>query len=93
MWFGSPSVFHDIVLSCGLPCLSCCEQKTGWISLTLMLVVNFSRKLSFAATVYHVWKERNARIFAGHQRTTCSLNAPILKRSGGMYVTDATFQE
>ena len=25
--------------------------------------------------------------------TTCSLNAPILKRSGGMFVTDATFQE
>jgi len=25
--------------------------------------------------------------------TICSLNAPILKRSGGMFVTDATFQE
>jgi hypothetical protein len=27
--------------------------------------VNFSRKLSFAATEYHAWQERNARIFAG----------------------------
>jgi len=25
--------------------------------------------------------------------TTCSLNAPILKRSGGMFVIDVTFQE
>jgi len=25
MWFGSPGVFHDIVLSCGLPCFSGCE--------------------------------------------------------------------
>ena len=32
--------------------------------------VNFSRKLSFAATVYHVWQERNARIFAGMSRTS-----------------------
>ena len=30
----------------------------------------FSRKLSFAATVYHVWQERNARIFAGMSRTS-----------------------
>jgi hypothetical protein len=29
----------------------------------------FSHKLSFAATVYHVWQERNARIFAGMSRT------------------------
>ena len=26
--------------------------------------VNFSRKLGFAATVYCIWQERNARIFA-----------------------------
>jgi hypothetical protein len=32
--------------------------------------VNFSCKLSFAATVYHVWQERNARIFAGMSRTS-----------------------
>ena len=32
--------------------------------------INFSRKLSFAATVYHVWQERNARIFAGLSRTS-----------------------
>jgi hypothetical protein len=25
--------------------------------------INFSRKLSFAATVYHVWQEWNARMF------------------------------
>ena len=28
-----------------------------------------------------------------HNTTTCYLNAPILKRSDGMFVTDATFQE
>ena len=32
--------------------------------------VNLSRKLSFAATVYHVWQERNARIFARMSRTS-----------------------
>ena len=32
--------------------------------------INFSHKLSFAATVYHVWQERNARIFAGMSRTS-----------------------
>jgi len=32
--------------------------------------VNLSRKLSFVATVYHVWQERNARIFAGMSRTS-----------------------
>ena len=32
-------------------------------------LVNFSCKLSFAATVYHVCQERNARIFAGMSRT------------------------
>jgi hypothetical protein len=31
---------------------------------------NFSRKMSFAATVYHVWQEWNARIFAGMSRTS-----------------------
>ena len=35
--------------------------------------VNVSRKLSFAATVYHVWQERNARIFAGMSRTPNSV--------------------
>jgi len=29
----------------------------------------FSRKLDFAATVYYIWQERNARIFAGMSRT------------------------
>ena len=32
--------------------------------------INSSRKLSFAATVYHVWQERNARIFARLSRTS-----------------------
>jgi hypothetical protein len=31
--------------------------------------VNFSHKLCFAATVYHIWQEQNARIFAGMSRT------------------------
>jgi hypothetical protein len=50
MWFGSPGVFHDIVLSCGLPCFSGCEQKTCCISLTLMLVVYFARIMKRATT-------------------------------------------
>jgi hypothetical protein len=31
--------------------------------------INFSHKLGFAAIVYHVWQERNARIFGGMSRT------------------------
>jgi hypothetical protein len=31
--------------------------------------INFSRKLSFAAIVYHIWQERNAKIFAGMSKT------------------------
>ena len=30
--------------------------------------VNFSRKLGFAAAVYYIWQEQNARIFAGMSR-------------------------
>jgi hypothetical protein len=33
--------------------------------------VNFSRKVGFTATVYDIWQERNARIFAG---MSCTLN-------------------
>jgi hypothetical protein len=45
-----------------------------WIRWTIVTwhgksFVNFSRKLSFAAIVYHIWQEQNARIFAGMSRT------------------------
>jgi hypothetical protein len=32
--------------------------------------INFSYKLGFAATMYYIWQERNARIFAGMSRTS-----------------------
>ena len=32
--------------------------------------VNFSRKLGFVATVYCIWQERNARIFADVSKTS-----------------------
>ena len=46
----------------------------GTVSWHSKSFVNFSRKLSFAATVYHVWQERNARIFAGMSRTNLVFN-------------------
>ena len=35
--------------------------------------VNFSRKLGFAATVYCIWQERNARIFADVSKASNSV--------------------
>jgi len=60
----------------------------GWLSNK-----NSQLKINFIGLVYMV--PINAHSVSATMRitTTCSLNAPILKRSGGMFVTDATFQE
>jgi hypothetical protein len=52
MWYRSLGVFHVIVLFCGLPCSSGCEQKTGCVLLTLMLVVYFARIMKRAMPTY-----------------------------------------
>jgi len=47
------------------------EEWIRWATVTWhgKSFVNFSRKLGFVATVYYIWQERNARIFAGMSRT------------------------
>ncbi|KAL9346338.1 hypothetical protein Peur_061191 [Populus x canadensis] len=67
------AIWWDVCDRCDIP-----RMTKGWdewirwatISWHGKSFVNFSRKLSFAATVYHVWQERNARIFAGMSRTS-----------------------
>jgi hypothetical protein len=46
------------------------EEWIRWATVTWhgKSFVNFSRKLGFAATVYYIWQERNARIFVGMSR-------------------------
>jgi hypothetical protein len=66
------AIWWDVCDRCDIP-----RMTKGWdewirwatVSWHGKSFVNFSRKLSFAATVYHVWQERNARIFAGMSRT------------------------
>jgi hypothetical protein len=47
------------------------EEWIRWATVTWhgKSFINFSLKLGFAATVYYIWQERNARIFAGMSRT------------------------
>jgi len=47
------------------------EEGIRWTTVTWhgKSFVNFSCKLGFTATVYYIWQERNARIFAGMSRT------------------------
>jgi hypothetical protein len=47
------------------------QKQNRWATVTWhgRSFVNFSRKLGFAAIVYYIWQERNARIFAGMSRT------------------------
>jgi hypothetical protein len=46
------------------------DEWIRWVAVTWIgkTFRNFSRKLGFAATVYCVWQERNAKIFAGMSR-------------------------
>jgi hypothetical protein len=68
------AIWWDVCDRCDIP-----RMTKGWdewirwattVSWHGKSFVNFSRKLSFAATVYHVWQEQNARIFAGMSRTS-----------------------
>jgi hypothetical protein len=60
----------------------------GWLSNR-----NSQLKINFIGLVYMVPIDAHSVSATMRITTTCSLNAPILKRSGGMFVTDATFQE
>jgi hypothetical protein len=60
----------------------------GWLSNR-----NSQLKIDFIDLVYMVPIDAHSISATMKITTTCSLNAPILKRSGGMFVTDATFQE
>jgi len=60
----------------------------GWLSNK-----NSQLKIDFIGLVYMVPIDAHSVFATMRITTTCSLNAPILKRSGGMFVTDATFQE
>jgi hypothetical protein len=60
----------------------------GWLSNR-----NSQLKINFIGLVYMVPIDAHSVSATMRITTTCSLNAPILKRSGGMFVTDVTFQE
>jgi len=60
----------------------------GWLSNR-----NSQLKIDFTGLVYIVPIDAHSVSTTMKITTTCSLNAPILKRSCGMFVTDATFQE
>jgi len=60
----------------------------GWLSNR-----NSQLKIDFIDLVYMVPIDAHSISATMKITTTCSLNAPILNRSGGMFVTDATFQE
>jgi len=60
----------------------------GWLSNK-----NSQLKIDFVGLVYMVPIDAHFVSATMKITTTCSFNAPILKRSGGMFVTDVTFQE
>jgi len=60
----------------------------GWLSNR-----NSQLKIDFIGLVYMVPINAHSVSATMKITTICSLNAPILKRSGGMFVTNATFQE
>jgi len=60
----------------------------GWLS-----NINSQLKIDFIGLIYMVLIDAHSISATMKITTTCYLNAPILKRSGGMFVTDATFQE
>jgi hypothetical protein len=66
------AIWWDVCDRCDIPRMTKgWDEWIQWATVTWhdKSFINFSRKLSFAATVYHVWQERNARIFAGMSRT------------------------
>jgi hypothetical protein len=60
----------------------------GWLSNR-----NSQLKIDFIGLVCMVPIDAHSVSATMKITTICSLNAPILKRSGGMFVTNATFQE
>ena len=60
----------------------------GWLSNR-----NSQRRIDFIGLVYMVLIGAHSVSATMKITTTCSLNAPIRKHYGGMFVTDATFQE
>ena len=60
----------------------------GWLSNE-----NSQRRIDFIGLVYMVPIGAHSVSATMKITTTCSLNAPIRKHYGGMFVTDATFQE
>jgi hypothetical protein len=60
----------------------------GWLSNR-----NSQLKIDFIGLVYMVPIDAHSVSATMNITTTYSLNAPILKRSSGMFVIDATFQE
>ena len=67
------AIWWDVCDRCDIPRMTKgWDEWIRWATVTWhgKSFVNFSRKLSFIATVYHVWQERNARIFAGMSKTS-----------------------
>ena len=61
------ALWWNVCDRCNIPRMT--KSLDEWIRLATVSwhgksFVNFSRKLGFAATVYCIWQERNARIFA-----------------------------
>jgi hypothetical protein len=67
------AIWWDVCDKCDIPRMTKgWDEWIRWATVTWhdKSFVNFSCKLSFAATVYHIWQERNARIFAGMSRNS-----------------------
>ena len=67
------ALWWDVCDRCDIPRITkVWDEWILWATVTwhAKSFVNFSRKLGFAATVYYIWQEWNARIFAGLSRTS-----------------------
>jgi hypothetical protein len=67
------AIWWDVCDRCDIPRMT--KGWDEWIRWAIVTwhgksFVNFSRKLGFAATVYYIWQERNARTFAWMFRTS-----------------------
>jgi len=67
------AIWWDVCDRCDIPIMiKGWDEWIRWATVTWhgKSFVNFSHKLSFAATMYHVWQEQNARIFVRMSRTS-----------------------
>jgi hypothetical protein len=67
------ALWWDVCDKCDIPRMT--KGWDEWIQWAIVTwhgksFINFSHKLGFAATMYYIWQERNARIFAGMSRTS-----------------------